>query len=567
MPSTDLLDRPASLEPPKEPAAPAAGRRRRLPWEIRLLAVLALLGYAAAALWLRYGLEFSIGDAVARSAEAKYMVLSRDPHAAALGFYWMPIPTVVQLPLILLLDPVGLAELAGPLSTACFGAGTVLVLGRLAQDLRLPRVTGALLILAYAANPVVVYTSANGMGEAALFFFVALTLSGVLAYASTPTPAFLLRAAVGLAGTVLSRYEAVPLLFVLPPLLALVDLRRRDRARARATLVLAAMPAAWGLALWVFYMRLIGGSFTAFRTEAATTTGPAPGVTEVFQPDYVAGASGSVVNAVGWSAHWLVAFAPAVLVLLLALVPLRRRSLGTLAVLATGAALPGVIVVLLVRAGTTGEPRYFTSFVVVAGVAALWAAGRLRDWSWRGRRLALSAGTVVLAGLLALGAWTGSTALTNVDHTHYNSESRVFERVLGRAPTPVDGGGDLPGWRIFAGQLDRALPDGRTVLADTRYSFPAALLSRDTQQFVMNSDRDYASQVSPTGVQRFDYVIVPDGGSRQGLAAAFDDGGAVVRRAAPGTWRQLLDVPGAAALYRRVVPSGPAGVPQLDQAP
>ncbi len=563
MSSTELLVRPAPTAPAQKSPAEARPRRRRLPPETYLLAVLALTGYTVAALWLRFELEFSIGDAVARSAEAKYTVLSRDPHAAALGFYWMPLPTMVQVPLVLLLDPFRLTELAGPLSTAGFGAGTVLVLGRLAQDLRLPRSMGFLLVLAYAANPVVVYTSANGMGEAALFFCVALTLSGTLGYATAPAPRFLLRAAVGLAGTVLSRYEAAPLLFVLPPLLAMVDLRRRDLARARATLVLAALPAAWGLILWVLYMRVIGGSFTAFRASSEATAGTAPGTVEVYQPDYLAGASGSAGDALGWTAHWLVAFAPAVLLLPLALLPLRRRSLGTLAILGAGAVLPGAVIVLLIRAGTTGEPRYFFSFVIIGGVAALWAAGRLRDWSLPGRRLVLVAATPILVGLLALGAWTGSVALTDVDHTHYNSESRVFERVLGREPTPVDGASDLPRWREFTRQLDRTLPRDRQVLADTRYSFSAALLSRRTGQFVMNSDRDYASQVSPTGLQRFDYVVVPDSGSRQGLAAAFDDGGAIVRQAAPGTWEPVFEVAGAASLYRRAVPSGPGGVPQL----
>lgn len=563
--SSTVLDRPADAPAPSTPRPAAQPARRRLPPEVYALALLALVGYAAAGVWLRYGLDFSVGDAVARTAEAKYMVLSRDPHAAALGFYWMPIPTVVQLPLVLLLDPFGQAELAGPVSTAMFGAGTVLVLGRLAAELHLPRLTAGLLLVAYAANPVVVYVSANGMGEAALFFFVALTLSGVLSYTGAPSSRALLLAAFGLAGTVLARYEAVPLLAVVPALLALVDARRGSWARARTTLVLAGAPAAWGLALWVLYMRVIGGSFTAFRTGAETTTGTGPGAEPAYQPEYLAGAGGGVAEALAWTGSWLLAFGPALLLLVPALLPLRRRSLGTLAVLLTAAALPAVVVVLLVRRATTGEPRYFVSFVLLAAVAALWTAGRLREWSLPGRRVVTVVSTPLLAGLLVLGAVTGSNALTDVDRTHYNSESRVFERVLGQPVTPVDGGAELPRWRTFTRLLDATVPDGRTVLVDTRYAFPAAVLSRRTRQFVMSSDRDYESQVSPTGLQRFDYVAVVDGGLRQGLAGAFDEGGAVVRRA-PDAWQEVFTVPGAASLYRRAVPSGPDGVPQLDPA-
>lgn len=551
----------AAVEPTPEPdpAKPQKPRLRRRP-EFLVLAAICFAAYLAAAIWMRYGLDFVIGDAAARSAEAKYVIMSRDAHAAALGFYWMPLPTISQLPLLLGLAPFGQAEFAGPLSTVFWGTGTLLVLSRMCLDLRLPRLTGVLLVAAYALNPVVVYYAGNGMGEGALIFFVALALSGTLSYTSQATDGALVRVAVGLAGAVMSRYEAVPLLFVLPPLVGLADLQRRSRARAALTTALAGLPAAWCLLLWVFYMKSIGGSYTAFRTNSEATTGTAPGAPqEVFRPDYFDNATGSLGNALEWTSYWLLLYGPALVILPLLLLPLGRRSIGTLAILGTMVTLPAVTFYLLVKSETTGEPRYFTSFLVLACVAAIWTAARLQVWQGPGHIVLRLLAAPVLTALLVLGAVTGSYALTDGDLTHYNSESRVFGEALDVPDGNPRYASAIPPWREFSDRLDRELPGGKFVLADTRYSFWAALLSSKTDQFVMNSDRDYQQQVAPTGVQRFDYAIVPVSGSREGLADAYDDAGRVVREDRDA-WVEVMSVPGAATLWKRITPLGSSGV-------
>ena len=41
------------------------------------------------------------GDAVSRVANAGYVMMSRDPHLSAMGFVWNPLPSLVEIPLLL----------------------------------------------------------------------------------------------------------------------------------------------------------------------------------------------------------------------------------------------------------------------------------------------------------------------------------------------------------------------------------------------------------------------------------------------------------------------------------
>ena len=63
-----------------------------------------------------------IGDALARTALASYVIQGRQPHLAAIGFVWNPIPSVLEIPFVLLLHLFGLQQLAGPAVSALAGA-------------------------------------------------------------------------------------------------------------------------------------------------------------------------------------------------------------------------------------------------------------------------------------------------------------------------------------------------------------------------------------------------------------------------------------------------------------
>jgi len=55
-------------------------------WFLSVFAVSLVGGF-----WLIYVAEIFVGDAIARTTQAHAIVLSRDPHLAAIGFIWPPL--------------------------------------------------------------------------------------------------------------------------------------------------------------------------------------------------------------------------------------------------------------------------------------------------------------------------------------------------------------------------------------------------------------------------------------------------------------------------------------------
>src|ERR1700722_1492085 len=66
----------------------------------QLFAALSIL-YLAVGAYLVLHRGSIAGDAESRVAQAWYVVASRDPHLAAVGFIWNPLPSIAAIPLLL----------------------------------------------------------------------------------------------------------------------------------------------------------------------------------------------------------------------------------------------------------------------------------------------------------------------------------------------------------------------------------------------------------------------------------------------------------------------------------
>ena len=110
--------------------------------------------YLVVSVWLLDVQNYLLLDGASRTITAEVLVLSRDPHLGAMGFYWPPLPMFVRVPFVLLLAPFQQAVYAGAMSTCLLSALTIPVLAAIAKQLRLSTGQAALLIALYALNPV-----------------------------------------------------------------------------------------------------------------------------------------------------------------------------------------------------------------------------------------------------------------------------------------------------------------------------------------------------------------------------------------------------------------------------
>jgi hypothetical protein len=521
----EVAARSLDVPGPASPALPAVRGRRQRRWELYFLALLATYVYALLGWWLKYRYHFTIGDSLARTNDAKAMIFSRDPHAAAIGVYWMPLPTIVQLPFVAILEPLRHVELAGPLSTACFGGGTVLVLGKMCRDLGLSRLTGFLIPLAYAVNPVIAYFSANGMSESAEFFFIALALWGLLRFLRDDKNSSAVLTAVGLTGLAMSKYEAAPMIVLIALVLVFLHIRKLPRGQWHETALnvsIIVLPAVFFVGCWLIYQKLILGSFFAFMHVSVIQGSDARAE--------VHGLAGSAADTTRFVGHWVFLFFPAAALVVPALfLPGWRKMLGGFAVAATG-----VLAILAtgyyIYAGhSVGQPRYFAPVIVVGTIAVIVIAARLPSKSishWLIDPAAIAA--------ILIAAWSGAYAEAS-NHTSVENEQRVFQLVNGRYDNQPDPSDSTPASYQAAHKMDSLLEPGDRVFVDERYDPDMVLFSYKPDQIVTNSDRDYEQLASPTGIDaRIGWAIVPHSLGR-GLDITDDDGYLMVHRQAGWT--------------------------------
>jgi hypothetical protein len=238
---------------------------------------LSFLLYAALGGYLALVLHAYHGDAYSRVANAYYVLFSRDPHLAAMGFVWTPLPSLFEMAFLpaKIIWP-GIAQLGLPavLMSSTFMALAVREMDLILRDFGLGRATRLGLVAAFALNPAIVYYGAIGTSEAPTLFFALLACRNLARYAGTSSTASLVGVGFALAGAFLTRYEAVPAAVGVAGAITVLALVRlpgtvRERLeRAGADIAVALMPfvlvfVGWSLASWI----IIGSPFVQFTSD------------------------------------------------------------------------------------------------------------------------------------------------------------------------------------------------------------------------------------------------------------------------------------------------------------
>ena len=256
-------------------------RPRAVSLPLRLPAIsparLAFLAYLVLGSYLAIVLHAYHGDAYSRVANAYYVLFSRDPHLAAIGFVWAPLPSLFELvfmPIKLVWPAFAKFALAAVIMSATFMALAVREVDRMLADFRLRRATRLALVAAFALHPAILYYGAIGTSEAPTLFFALLACRHLARYAVASSTPSLIGVGMGLAGAYLTRYEALPSAVGVAAAILLLGLIRlpggwRTRfERASADIAVALTPfvlvfVGWAIASWI----IVGSPFTQFTSD------------------------------------------------------------------------------------------------------------------------------------------------------------------------------------------------------------------------------------------------------------------------------------------------------------
>lgn len=517
---------PATVPHPV-PAVPGRGgpsRRRSRPGEKSIAFLGSLTAYLSLGWWfLTHGVIFP--DSVSRVANASYVLYSRDPHLPAIGFVWNPLPSFLLLPVLPLkaLFPVlTRAGFAGPVESAVFMAGAVVLVLRLLRILGVGPGYRWTLTALFALHPMIAVYGASGESEGMLIFFTLLTANGLAGWLADGAPGRLVGIGLALGGAYLTRYEAVAPAAAVVLLVAALSFARTAgprRLRAQTAVndaLLAGLPFLLTFAGWALAGRVLVGSW--FPTLSSTYGNSSQVGNE---RTYIQDATGHGLAAMTrYAAEQLLGLQPfvAVLLVLAAVVAVRRRQWAALAAPVALGAVLGFDDLAFLSGTSFGWLRFQIAVVplgfVLAGTVLARPARPARAGAARRSRPGRLLAAAVPIGILALVAVSlPVSALTLTDHRLAREETATVLAAVDPARATAADRQHLLVFRTEDGVADDLdalhLPEG-AVLTDAASSFGIVLASADPRQFVITSDLDFAAVLARPAAHHVHFLLVPN---------------------------------------------------------
>lgn len=538
-----------------------------------LVYVVSAVCYMSAGLILVYRFNVIDGDNLARVFNGFAILFTRDPHLAAIGFVWNPLPSLVEMPMTLVRtwwpDIVRLG-LAGNIMATAFMGGAVYQFNRTLADMRLPRFPRLAFTALVGFHPFLLWYAGIGLSEGPLLFFLVSTARQSLRWLETGSPAPQVMAGLSLAFAYLTRYEPVVsgaglVAFFFMGTLVLTRAPFRQRlAQAKMNAVILGAPLAlvvvvWSLASWI----IVGHPFEQLSSIYGNSS-QVQLLVESGNSDII-NTTGVNLAAVGRAVSRLLVAEPLgpVVAALALLEGARRRDLRPLAVVAVFGPLLAFQLVGYVFGLTGLLVRYYITVIPMTGLLAglllspvlrpgwpqpTQAGAPSREGFSTARRPGLisrisTAGlTVCLLVMLALAIPVSSWGLVNRFVASYDAN---YLAPIFLPPTSLTVGQRQVAtiWvreRKIADYLDRmALPRG-SVLLDTGSGFAIPLASNRPDQFVVTSDRDFVAVLDDPVAQGVRYILVPETSGRGAIDA--------VNRNFPRLYSNGQGIPGVAHL-------------------
>lgn len=472
-------------------------------------------------------------DAESRLANAYYVFFSRDPHLAAIGFVWNPLPSVVDMPLLLLkgIWPALANEaFAANLTSCVLFALACYQMYRFLEELSVGPLTRWGLWTCFAANPLIFYYGVNGMSEMLFLFTLIITTRYLAVWLRSGGARPLVTSGFWLGVAYLARNEAVASALVAGPIVLVVSyLRARGRVEVRLArltaltdFVLYIVPVVVSFAMWAIIAWLIVGQpFQQFSSVYGNAS----------QIKLAGNAVGQATSSarLHFAIHGSQSIAP--LLLPLVLVALAwgawRRDWRVLAPV-------GIIVSVLlfeIVAYTGNQIFPWYRYYIYACPAIVMAAGCMAaplelgsGLSRSMRRVPRLSGFVGLAAVLASGPGILTTANTLGTPGISNPDRAEIAYILWphstAAHTATTRQNDL-GVKSLARQIDALhLKHGQIMVDNFTSCIPPLILDvKDPKEFSIPNDQDYQARLGVPYQFGVRYFLVPNPAGAGGLDA------------------------------------------------
>lgn len=456
--------------------------------------------------------SFFESDALSRVANAGYTLMSRDPHLAAIGFVWNPLPSLIQIPLLPLshwFPELKTYGLAGILQSAAFMAGSALLIRQIAIDRGVGYVWRWLAVACFALNPMIAVYGASGMSEASMLFCLLWCGRHLLLWIDKQRIGDLGWAGIALGVGYLTRYEMIPAACGAAALVGAVTILRSPHrssiSSALGNMMIVLFPAGLAVALWALTGWVVTGELFATvssqygNSSQVRTAVERGGITQNANIFVIGERMLGMQPFVGIA----IAFAGAVAIL--------KRRADVLVPLATLGAILAFAAWGHYTVSTFGWFRFYMPAIPLVIVVALacWTPTSERVRAWRMDTLSTKFAAALLVASAVVGLPVTGQAMLDSDNTTnqplllgLNSliDPHAYPPEIYRRMSAPD--------KALADYLDRQnLPDG-AVLTDTFISSLVWLASDNPKQFLVTSDYDFTAALNRPWDFGVRYILV-----------------------------------------------------------
>ncbi len=488
--------------------------------------------YGALGSWLILEHHYIFQDGISRVANGSYVLFSRTPHLAAVGFVWNPLPSVVELPLIALKyvwQPLLSMGIAGVVMSAAFMAGSVLQLRGILLDRGLSRTWRGFLTFAFAAHPMIIIYGGNAMSEAPFLFFTIWAVRRLIRWIYTDSVGDLAVAGIALGLCYMTRYEALMLgAGAMGSVLAIRAWRDREHGW-KVAVPRGALDAAvlgfpllisflfWTLASWVITGNALAQFSSVYGNAAQTATSAL--ATQGSWSGFVATSGGPTLFVL----RSLLSLEPLCVGVALAAiaVALWRRERVVIPVLS----MFGVLVLFELYGAQSGTLFPWLRYVIlvipvtIILLATILPPERIPPSGSRRRPASLRShftprSLKTLYGLFVALCLVPSFPVSfwGITNPNIGNQEAGLRSILWPGTYPPDKEAQLAGWepeRQLAEYLDSLGLKRGAVLVDTWLGWPIVISSKQPTSFVITSDFDFTRDLNAPTVYGVTYFLVP----------------------------------------------------------
>lgn len=226
------------------------------------------------AYFINFRLNFIFGDALTRSFRAYLVLFGNEPKLTSIGFVWPPLPTILQIPLVLV-KPLNTYGFAGNILTAIFLGVTAVYFNKIMRLFELKSILRGIFLTLFITNPMIIFYGSNGMSEMVFIGFTIISIYYFLSFIKEKHLTSLILSSFSLSFAIMSRWEAFALL---PTILFSIGyihflIKKQPLRRAEGLLLMYLTPIifvsfVWLLANWV----IVGSPFYFLHNPYSNAT-------------------------------------------------------------------------------------------------------------------------------------------------------------------------------------------------------------------------------------------------------------------------------------------------------